>query len=266
MSRRLVVLGVLVLPLAGCVGGEDEHPPRASQCEGTCAPTIVTVGSGTGSDGAAGAPAAEITLSGDLSMFLDDTFDPGNQALFSGGATVTALGADGDVIDAEYDGVSFSLSGIVAVEDTKVLAAPTVGGALPLPTLHTVDTRRSRQVTLSLVSSDALFRVFNSISSPALLDSDRAQLVLEFVDSSSDPVAGVRLGVAQAEFVAYAAGFDWADDGLGTDENGLVVAGNIPAASFPGTVVTVELTGSVALRRQITLVRGAVTYARLSVD
>lgn len=265
---QAILRGVALATLFACFACAEERdrPDTVAVCAQDCDPGLgQTAGMGSPSDNGTssttGSGGDDVTLSGNLGVFFDDRFDPGDLAPFAGLATVVAGNANSQLVSAPYDGTSFALRGILAGEATRVLVVPDDPDNLPMPTLLRVDTRESATVTLPLVNSGILAAVFASVTSQAVVDADRAQLVLRFVDGDRQPVAGVKVDVAPAEFVVYAQGAGWTDDfAAATDPSGLVVAANIAASDFPGSTFAISARGSVVGSWVVAAIRGAASY------
>lgn len=265
---RFEAIASCVAALAALVacGEERDRSDPVAVCQGDCDPGLGQISGAktspdSGSSSTTGGGEPNVTLRGDLGVFPDDRFDPGNLAPFGGLATVVAGDSNAQPVSAPYDGMAFTLQGILAGEATRVLVVPTDPDALPMPTLLRMDTRESATVTLPLVNSGVLTGIFAFVSSQGVLNPDRAQLVLRFVDEDRQPVAGVRVDVGPAEFIAYAQGAGWSDDfAAQTDPSGLAVAANLAAAEFPGSTFAINTRGSVVGSWVVAAIRGAASY------
>jgi hypothetical protein len=265
---RLCVL-MVVAALTACAE-PDERPDVISVCDGpNCQPMPVDGGqSPSGSGGATSTTSATTgngspTLSGSVALFRDDTFDLPSALPYAEPATIFSLDPNRRLISAEYDGQQFTLSGLVSSESTELLVVPQANDGLAIPTLLALDTRRSARVSLPLVNRQELTAIYSTINAQTVIDESRAQLVYHVFDAAGVPLAGVRVNLVGAEFIAYASGAAWSDALGETDARGLVVLGNIPALELPGSNAPVSLSGSVSGEQVVTLVRGAASYVRV---
>lgn len=259
----------LFVALTACAE-PDERPDLISVCSGSeCSPRPVDGGhSPSDSGGAASTSSATAgngtpTLSGSVALFRDDTFDLPSALPYAEPATLFSFDPSRRIVTAEYDGQDFTLSGLLASESTEVLVVPQESDGLAMATLLTVDTQSSARVALPLVNREELTAIYSTINAQTMIDEGRAQLVYHVFDSDERPLAGVRVSVPGAEFVAYTSGAAWSDELDETDARGLVIVGNIPALELPGSNVPVSLSGSVAGEQVVTLVRGAASYVRV---
>lgn len=262
----------VVLSLTACVE-PDERPDAISVCEGAnCEPMPVDGGrSPSGSGGATSTSSTTAgngspTLTGSVALFRDDTFDLPSALPYAEPATIFSRDPNSRIVSAEYDGQEFTLSGLVASESTGVLVVPHESDGLAIPTLLTLDTSRSARVALPLVNRLDLTAIYSTINAQTVIDEERAQLVYHVFDADGAPLAGVRVDLVGAEFIAYASGAAWSDALDETDARGLVILGNIPALELPGSNVPVSLSGSVSGEQVVTLVRGAASYVRVQFE
>lgn len=259
--------------LAGPIGcaEEEERPDLIPVCDDSCDPgqgpsggsgpssSTTTPGSSSGTTGGDD----EIVLNGNLGIFANDRFELDSLLPFSELARVFSQDPDSRVIDAEYDGMEFSLTNLQAGDATGVLVVPEDPNGIPWPTLLRVDTLESRTVTLPLVSSEVLNEIYAGLGSQPVLEPGRGQLVLRFSDENLEPIPGVRVDVPGAEFLAYAEGAGWSEDAEETDASGLVVAGNILATDFPGSAFNVSTSGAAVGSWVVTVIAGAASYDSL---
>lgn len=261
---------VFLAPTLGALGcvEEEERPDLISVCSDDCKPGVQSGGSGPSTPSATSSSSTtgggdEVVLEGDLAVFVDDRFDPGSVVPFTESAMVFSRDAFSRVLDATYDGRSFSITGLEAGEATGVLSVPDDPNSFAWPTLLRVNTLESQSITLPLVNSEVLSEIYSSIRSQALVEPSRGQLVLRFSDADLDPIAGVRVDVPQAAFVAYKEGAGWSEDATETDGSGLVVAGNIIASDFPGSSLNVTASGAAVGSWVVTVIAGAASYDAL---
>ena len=262
-------LAVSLLAVSGACSDPVERPPVVEACSTPgCRPPAVGQSQTSGGQGSSttGSPGDSITLSGDVRLFQDDTFSLERSQPYQDPAAVFSLDAQNRVVSGAYDGSQFTLPGLLASESTTVLVVPENGQGSALPTLLQVDARQSVEVSLPLVHADVLAEIFSSLSSPTTVDEAQAQLVYLFLDASLVPISGVRVSVPEAQFVAYASGATYSDLLDETSARGLVVAGNVPAAAFPGSGIRVSLSGAVVGQLVLSMVRGAVSYSVFVAD
>lgn len=266
---RLVFSWILMVATSLGCAEEEERPDLVSVCSDDCKPGVAQSGgsgpstpsvtSGTSTSGGGDV----IELEGNLALFADDRFQLEHVLPFSESAMVFSEDADSRVLNAPYDGQSFTITGVQSGEATGVLVVPDDPNSIGWPSLLRVDTRESQAVTLPLVNSEVLSEIFASIRSQAVVEPDRGQLVLRFSDADEDPIRGVRVDVPQASFVAYAEGAAWSEDATETDASGLVVAGNILASDFPGSTLNVTASGAAVGSWVVTVIAGAASYDSL---
>ena len=120
LQRPLVALALCACAFTAACQKQDEHPPYAAACEANCGPpTVIGIGSGSSAPGTTpttDAGFAAGTLTGSVLALADATF--GRSVPFTQGATVSADGASGTAVSANWDGANpYALSG-VAVEAT----------------------------------------------------------------------------------------------------------------------------------------------------
>lgn len=268
--RRIPFLLFVLAGQGGCAE-EEERPDLIPVCEDSCDPGAgQSGGSGpSSSNNTSGNTSAttsgddEIILNGNLGVFANDRFEVDTLLPFGELATVFSQDPGNRVIRAEYDGLDFSLTNLLAGEATGVLVVPDDQTGVPWPTLLRVDTLQSRTVTLPLVSSEVLNEVYAGLGSQPALEPDRGQLILRFSDENLDPIPGIRVNVPGAAFLAYADGSGWSEDAEETDASGLVIAGNILAMEFPGSAFTVSSSGAAVSSWVVTAIAGAASYDSL---
>jgi hypothetical protein len=240
--QNLAVSGSLVFASAltvACHKAED-HPPYLADCETQCSPIPgISIGTGTAAGGGSSNPTSDAgpgTLTGQILLLNDQTFAQG--ALFTGGAVVTADGASGTPVTADWNGVdNFVLNGVAREATNWVSVSPKLAGGDALRTYQAVRTSVVETVNLAVVSGSALDALFNSLSAPAR-SPNFGQVVLFFRSSGTGtPLAGLHVAMTAAALAAYRSGSTWVeDDGTAvTDTNGLVLFGNVELANSTGT-------------------------------
>ena len=269
-----LALGLLSFA-AGCQK-EDKHPPFLAGCEVNCSPLP---GIQVGIPGAAGStsnPASDAgpgSLTGQVLLLSDDSFV--HAALYTNGATVTADGASGSPVTADWDGADpYLLEGVARAATNWVSVKPALVGGDPQLTYQAVATTSVDSVNLALVSGTTLDGVFNSVSS--IRSPNFGQVVLFFRSAGTGAaLSGLHVAMAKADIAAYRSGTIWSlDDGTAvTDPTGLVVFGNVDPANSAGTqIVTVTKAAtstSAAIdggQFSVKVVQGAVTIATVNVS
>ncbi len=249
------------MALAVACAGEEERPGPPPQCtdpaclEFQTGANTVGVGSGvagsagTGGDGGAGGgpgmPSASLVLAGNVRQIT--AIDPVQTASISGFLDVRAESAttDADPVSTETDaGGGYRLEGVRQATPVWVGVGAFEDGPddLYMDTLQAVAPEQSsddlvvapRSLMADLVSTS--FTV-----NPIELDPSAAHVVVRFVDDSDVPLSGVAVIYPPSTLasVAYDSG-----DGLyldsfdETDERGVAVIVNVPAAPYPGVTLT----------------------------
>ena len=235
------------------------------------------MGTGPGSAGASSmnpdSDAGTGTLQGNVLLLTDDSFV--RASLFTSGATVTADGASGSPVSADWDGADpFVLDGVAQVATNWVHVKPTLVGGDPLPTYQAVRTNEVTKADLALVSSTMLDVIFTEVSS--LRSPDSGQVVLFFRSAGTGtPLAGLHVTMAKAQAAVYETSAGWVlDDGTAvTGPDGLIVFGNVEPANSNGTqsvivtrAATATAPAAAAGQFAVKVVRGAVTLATVDVQ
>jgi hypothetical protein len=277
--RNLAVPGSLALALTLAIGCQkkDDHPPYLADCETNCSPLPgISIGTGSPAGGASSNPTSDAgpgTLTGQVLLLSDQTFAQGN--LFSGGAVVSADGASGTPVTADWNGAdNYVLDGVAREATNWVSVKPNLVGGDALLTYQAVRTSTVETVNLAVVSATTLDTIFNSLSAPAP-SPNFGQVVLFFRSSGTGtPLAGLHVAMNAAALAAYRSGSTWVqDDGTAvTDTSGLVLFGNVELANSTGTqpvTVTKVASGSTPAVNAGTfaarVVEGAVSIATVDV-
>jgi len=113
---------------------------------------------------------------------------------------------------------------------------------------------------LTVVRESELARAFSVITQPVMLDVTKAQAVL-VVQKGNRRVAGVRVLAPTAEAVIYVENGAFSDTATETDASGIVVLANVPSSAWPGSGVTLTLSGAVSGRWDLRVVTRGVTFA-----
>lgn len=259
MRSLLSLLGSLLgaLALAGC-GQDVDHPTAAAACDPKvmrCTGGPLQTGGGDGPSGGSGSGGNEVaTLDGRVLGFTDDFFEQG--ATFSGRAEVSADGANGSRVRADYDGTSFRLVDVLKTSVNWFLTEPAASSGF-LPTVIAADTRTSTadELLVPVAPAAQIEAILQTLgTTPA---SSRAQVVMRVVDQQGRSVRGVTAEL-NAELVAYRTAGAWLGNEVGTDDSGLLLIGNAAA----GTVLarsSVRLGGAVSATVNVELRAGATT-------
>ncbi len=241
-GNNLVALGsiALVLTLASGCQKKDDHPPYLADCETNCSPLPgISIGSGIASGGGSSMPISDAgpgTLTGQVLLLSDQTFAQGTP--FTGGAVVSADGASGTPVTADWNGIdNYELDGVASEATNWVSVKPNLAQGDALLTYQAVRTSTVAMVNLAVVSGTILDAIFVALSAPAR-SPNFGQVVLFFRSSGTGtPLSGLHVAMPSAALTAYRSGSTWVeDDGTAvTDTNGLVLFGNVELANSTGT-------------------------------
>lgn len=262
MSARtsaFVRFGLLCFVLSSCQEKDEaERPSSITIGGGPTAPT----GTPQGQGGDDGDPSATGTARGVVVQFLNDSFD--GATAFPGVAAISIASPSGSSsVETNYDGVDFAAEGEVLGE-RWVFVEPDDSSAFPTITLQEFG---SEEASVPVVPRAVLEQIFQNLTTPAELNSARAQLLFRVVDSSGNSVSGVEADsfVIGEQSVAYKEGAIWAGYLEATTEEGLALVPNLPASAFPGQILTAVLTGAIDEEVDVRLVRGAITVVTVVV-
>ena len=238
---------------------------------------VISVGTGNGSAGGSSIPGSDAgsgTLTGQV-FLTDASFVSGT--LYEKSATVTADGANGSSVTANWLGADplemFTLDGVARVASNWLSVQPEVGGDA-LPTYQELQTYQVTSANLALVSATALDSVFNAVST--LRSANSAQIIVFFRRASTGtPLSGLHVSMVNAQAGIYKNANGWVlDDGTAvTDQSGLVVFGNVePNAAGSTQLVTVTraatptTAAAAAGQFPIKVVQGAVSIDALGIQ
>jgi hypothetical protein len=251
----------------GCA--EKEPRPDLYDCG---AEGCVTTSPGVGADGTAGAVgdggSAGTAADADEPVTIETrrvsapTFALADGALVPGEVDVTFLGPDGEWLQATGS-ATLELAGLAHGSATWLSVSPNATDLYPGVAL--VDLSTSAVAEVAVVSKSELATIAFGLTSPVVLDERAAQLVLRFVDSSQEPVAGVSVSMTGAEADAYDMLGSFSDEQGETGPNGVFLAFNVPAVTVPGNSALVRLGGSAGADLNLALQAGAVTVAEVVV-
>ena len=242
-------------------------------CSGANCPILSGIGTGPSSRGGAGGASSfggAAGLGGDFSTLrgtvvdiVDDTFR--TVVNDTQPAIVEAQGRSVAVVSAEWNGIDpFVLTGVQSSLDVVWLSVRPKSGNASIRTLTPVNPSLANNIQLPLVQSDVIDAIFPSLSPPVTRSTTAGHLILSFVSSrTAAGVAGVKVTSNRAGVVAYRAGGFWATDAVQTDTSGLVLIGNVGAAAFPGSPITISLSGVISSSVSFAVAADAVTLAEL---
>lgn len=256
---RLIAPLLCLLAATAC-GQDIDHPAQAAACDPAAMRCSTGQLEGGGSsDGTAGKGGSSgddqlTTIDGRVIGFADDFFDQG--AGFSAQAQVSADGRSGSRVSANYDGTSFELSDVLKTSINWFLTEPAASTGF-VPTLMPLDTRSltADQQVVALVPELSLEAILENLGT--LPSTSRAQVVVHVVDGQGRSVTGV-LASATAEVVAYRTAGTWLGNDVGTDDSGLLMAGNVSVGSAL-TRTSVALSGKASARVDVEVLAGATT-------
>lgn len=266
---------LLVAPAAAlaCSSETPERPPlvrcdSASQT-GCLADQGISGRSGAGSRDAgatdSGDTAVERELSGTLVFIDSEVFEP-QGVPFRERARVFAEAAEGGFIEDTVTGGELALQDVIAepelwagvIPETPVDALPTWSRVVNDPT---------EPATLGLVRESMLDGIYSVLPLPVLRASGFAQLVIRFIDAGTGAsLSGVQLVAPQAETVIYDAGLTFSNDATATGVDGIALAANLEAVSWPGSLQSFALAGAASGSVQALLARDAVTVVTIGLE
>lgn len=261
MSARHPTLLVLLLAcsgLCGCQEKAEEERPGGIMIGGPSAPT----GTPSGQGGDEGDPTAAGTVEGVVVQFLNDSFD--STTTFPGVAGISmASPFGGTAVETTYDGVDFVAEGDV-IGERWVLIDPDDDSAFPTMTHQNFG---EEEASLPVVPRAVLEQIFQNLTTPAELNTSRAQLLLRVVDTSGEGVVGVQADslATGVQIVAYKEDGVWPAYLDATTEEGLTFVPNLEAPAFPGQVLLAVLAGAIDEEVEVRLVRGAITVVTVVV-
>lgn len=252
----------VALGLCLACGQKLDHPDAAPGCDPAVMHCVVSMAPATGQPGGGNAGGAGTgddvaTFSGHVVAFADDYFDRG--ATFSGMAQISATGESGARVSTSYDGQAFQLASVLKDPVNWFLTVPDDASGM-MPTLVPLDTRvtSADMLTPGVANTSAVEGIFLA-SSGTERALDRAQVVLKLEDEKGLSVKGVT-GKLTAEITSYRAAGSWVavTTQNATDDSGMLFFGNVPAGTALSPV-TVNLSGTVTARVEVTIVAGAIS-------
>lgn len=263
MSLRLLLAALVLAAGAGC-SDDPKHAPLIDPCDGNNCPVLGGLGTGSpgtgsGTGGAGNGTGGSGGIAGNLGNFtgtvvdlVDDTFR--TSIADTQPAIVEAQGSSVALVSAEWNGIDpFALSGVQTALDVAWLSVRPKNGNASIRTLTPVSPGLVSNVVLPLIQTDVIDAIFQGLSTAATRTAGTGQLVVSFVSKQTGTgVPGVKVTASSSALVAYRTGGAWSTDSTQTDSSGLVLVGNVPAAAFPGTGVTLTLSG---------VIRSALSFA-----
>jgi hypothetical protein len=144
---------------------------------------------------------------------------------------------------------------------------PDLGPALPtLGPLDTTQPNTEGVVTADLVviGRDIIDTILGLLTVPTERDASRGMILLRVTDERGAPLEGVTAIAPNAEVVVYGDGGTFSDASTETDSSGLVLLANVPAGSWPGSLVGVTFAGALEGGIDVRSVTGAVTFERVA--
>lgn len=217
-----------------------------------------TQGSGGTSSGTGGAAA---TPSGQLALrAFDGAFELDARDLKESGTIFVKNDADESWTPTDYKGSPIPFS--------PPSEAPVWGAFIP-PNVDnyfiTLSQVSSASPTLGVVSLRTMEDIFEFLAVPDDPNLSRAQLLVRVVDAGGVPLAGVRPEVPDAEAFLFASVGTWVDSDQ-TSNEGMFLATNVTAPSFPGTLTLVTLTGALEGTYLLPVVTSGVTVVTIAAE
>ncbi|MGC4094774.1 MAG: hypothetical protein QM756_44030 [Polyangiaceae bacterium] len=273
-SRQPGLSLLAALGLLAACSDPPKHAPLIDPCGGTTCPNIGQIGQGIpGSGGASSSGGGSGlggvggvstgVLRGNVVDLVDDTFR--TSLADTQPAVVEAQGASQPLVSAEWNGIdAFELKGVQTAISVSWVSVRPKNGNSSLRTLTPVSLSLAGEVALPMVQADVIDGIFQGLSTASTRSSGAAQLVVSFISTKSGFGApGVKVAASSAALVAYRNGGVWSTDVFQTDNSGLVMVGNLAAATFPGTPVTLTLSGVTTGSVSFTVASDAVSLAEL---
>jgi hypothetical protein len=179
-----------------------------------------------------------------------------------------ALKVDTEVLAEPEEGMTWvsvdSVEGVYSLPGARLARSTLVAVRAPdsdyLLTLSNQDTQDGR-TDIGVVPRAVVDDVFSTLLVPTEIDESLAQLAVRLVSEDGQSVSGASLEVPGAEFTSYADAGSWTELGTTTGSSGLVFAGNVEGADFPGRLADLIVTSPSGTTTRITvpLARAAIT-------
>jgi hypothetical protein len=255
--------------MIACAATDTTHAPtlecKNGDCDGAQSfPVNTSSGGRSSSGGASSAGAAgEVSLKGQIVEVGPPNFTVNEGLRAPGTFTVEVLGADNKPLSSDVSS-SFTLDGVRYGKSLWFTAAPQ-GTTELLPALAALDTTTTTSVVVPVIPESALQAVGWVLTTPVTLDSDRAQVVLRFVDEAGMPLPDVTVSTTGAENIAYDAGSTYDDTWGATSNLGLAFLLNVDASATPSAKLVV-LSGAVSAQFAVWVQAGSATALELVVS
>ncbi len=248
---------------AGTAGAATARPPVT----GSWGPGGASTGGGGGGSGGLGSGGSGLSgdqeLAGRVVEFLGDDFFFTETLNLT--AEVFAQAEDGTGwISATHDGQSYSLSGVRLAPKTW-MGARLIGGEGDYHASFSIQDTQDGRADVPLVRRQVLLEIFGTLLVPEEPGSSAGHVVVRITDTNGQNVQGVTVAVPGASFVTYASSGSWTEYAEQTTTQGLALAGNVLAGSFPGEEVTVTASGAVERTVSVPIAADTVTVANLTV-
>lgn len=265
---------------AGLLGGCSNSRERAPLvCVGNCGgPTNVRIGAPTtpGGGGESGEnPGAggdgsgkTVTLTGDVGLLLDNgRFDMAEK--FLDPATIKSTNADGRTASDAWNGMDpFTVQELPEGSVSWLLVTPQTAGTDAAVTLEPVlaerpDSKGFVSADLQLVRDSNIETIFDLLTVPTQRNAKAAQIVLILTErgagSGLTRLAGITVKATSAETISYSTNGGYSSVATQTDSSGVAVLLNVPAGGWPGSLVSVQLSGVKKGGGEVRAIGGAVS-------
>jgi hypothetical protein len=214
-----------------------------------------------GSGGESGEDDSAVRLQGDVRVL--DSIAALEASTWPDSVELLVEGRSQDVMGRWNGSDPFLLDGVKRGPTIWAQASPGPGDALR--TLQPIDTTVANpsgvvETSLTIVRASELDVAFSVLALPITRDEARAQLVVVAL-SQGRAAAGVSVRADAADVVIYVDNGGFTDTATSTDGSGIFLLANVPAVAWPGSGVTVTLSGSVSGRWDLRAVSGGVTFA-----
>lgn len=120
--------------------------------------------------------------------------------------------------------------------------------------------------TLGVMPRLAIDTIFQQLTIPAEPDPERAQVLVRIADRGGNPLPQVVPAVPGARTIVYASLGSWLESSDQTSNEGMFLAADVPAATFPGSKLTINLSGAAQGTFEVPVAAGAVTVFGVTVD
>jgi hypothetical protein len=272
---------LLVGPLFfGCSGSSTHPPPAANDCQvppcgeqggGVHPGEIGSGGSGgTTPDGGSGATgdASLASLTGTVRVYEDPEFVSAHA--FSGSGTVAVFGSAGPAVSATASFSNGSYSVVVPREVALWAGIQSTTSTEVMPSLQAVNGILPSAADVAFAQTSTLALIFSGLqANPQTMQSNKAQVVIRFTDTTGTPVIGVSIVLPPSgATVAYDNGSLYSDlpAFAATQGRGMALLLNTTAPLWPGGKLTVNYqhgTPAVLGAFDVYVARGAVSFVQV---